>query len=278
MQQALRTPGPRRHHQNRLLRVERLEQREVLSSVGVVNGVLLVTGDQYANSVQVQDTGYWTIVDLDGRRSFFQSYRIQQASLSLGNGNDAVNLTGFAKPVTANLGNGADTYMGGRAADTVFAGLGDDTVDGGPGNDRLFSQGGMDVLRGGAGYDQFTAQDGWQTQILRNTATDTILSRDSFDLLLNDATDPARPAIQVIDYVNDHTGQALYQGYSVELRRAYVPGAAATTYELWINGQRRPNNPRQANGPITVRASQFIIADDLRYELQSQGYLYFQQL
>lgn len=74
---------------------------------------------------------------------------IMQASLTGGAGNNKLDATGFAGPVTLNGGGGDDWLIGGSGDDSIFGGGGNDRLDGGAGSDTIDGGPGQDIaLRG----------------------------------------------------------------------------------------------------------------------------------
>lgn len=57
------------------------------------------------------------------------------------------------KPVTAFLGTGNDTFVGGKGNDTVYGGRGDDDISTAGGNDLIVDQLGTNTIDGGTGHD-----------------------------------------------------------------------------------------------------------------------------
>jgi RHS repeat-associated protein len=66
---------------------------------------------------------------------------IDQASLTGGSGNNSIDASGFAGPVTLDGGSGIDTLTGGSGADQLTGGLGNDSMTGGSGTDILVESG-----------------------------------------------------------------------------------------------------------------------------------------
>ncbi len=87
----------------------------------------------------------------------------------------ADDLTGTDDPSFADLGDGADTFLGGSADDTILGGAGADSLSGGDGSDSFWVQDGDlaagEVIDGGAGHDAVLLDGG---------------SHDMFNVTLND--------------------------------------------------------------------------------------------
>jgi hypothetical protein len=152
------------------LRLERLDERTLPSvSVAQSGGTLTITGDQRANTVQVQDDGTagGLTVTVDGT-GYPISGPVTAVVINTRGGNDRVSYdltgdyVGTTRTVTVSLGNGDDTFTAdlGHRIDAA-SGL-TLTVDGGNGKDNLSvtGSGGGPVagtlsvqLRGGNGTD-----------------------------------------------------------------------------------------------------------------------------
>ncbi|EDX87541.1 type I secretion target GGXGXDXXX repeat protein domain protein [Synechococcus sp. PCC 7335] len=103
---------------------------------------------------------------------------VQSVLFSGGDGNDFLNGSGTATPITADGGAGDDILIGGD---------GDDILIGGDGADLLIGAGGNDILIGGGGSDLF----GFDTGAAFNAAdigTNMIQNFESTDSIVLDAT------------------------------------------------------------------------------------------
>ncbi|MEM9091126.1 MAG: calcium-binding protein [Cyanobacteria bacterium P01_F01_bin.53] len=103
---------------------------------------------------------------------------VQSVLFSGGDGNDFLNATGTATPITADGGDGDDILLGGT---------GDDMLIGGNGTNLLVGGGGNDVLIGGNGADFF----GFDTGAAFNAAdigTNVIQNFESTDKVVLDTT------------------------------------------------------------------------------------------
>ena len=77
-----------------------------------------------------------------------------RALVSLGSGNDWLDLSGLTLRSVVSAGDGDDTVLGSMADDQISGGDGDDRLIGMRGEDSLFGDDGSDVLLGGAGSDR----------------------------------------------------------------------------------------------------------------------------
>jgi Ca2+-binding RTX toxin-like protein len=101
--------------------------------------------------------------------------------VSGGDGNDRIDATSSALPVTIDGQNGNDQINGGSGDDRLFGGTGhdlvggregNDVVVGGDGNDQLMGFGGADVMIGGTGADQIDGGAGEDLLIAAATSYD----------------------------------------------------------------------------------------------------------
>lgn len=148
------------------LRLEDLEAREVpAAQVAVVGHTLIVTGDDKADTVAIQDNGQGTLtVDAGGKQTVARD--IHHVAILTGGGDDKVTytLTGAlksARHVVALLGTGADTGTFDFKAGVADGGRLSLNLNGGIGADKLkvdvggVAKGGSAefVVRGGPGKD-----------------------------------------------------------------------------------------------------------------------------
>lgn len=116
---------------------------------------------------------------------------VEEAKLTGGDGDNAIDASGFTKKVTINGKGGDDELTGGDKDDDIDGGDGDDTVDGGAGNDNVAGGLGDDSILGDAGADDLSGGDGDDT-IDGGTEDDRIRGDADDDTLLgNDGDDDA---------------------------------------------------------------------------------------
>ncbi|MDG2522803.1 hypothetical protein P7B02_14790 [Caulobacter segnis] len=124
---------------------------------------------------------------------------------------------------TLSAGAGADRFVGGSGADTVYAGAGDDRIIGGGGNDFLNGEVGDDILDGGDGDDNIYANEGFDL-VIAGGGDDRVyayggnatarLSGKSTDYELSDSQEAS--AFYLIDQrVGSPDGTDLYIGVRV---------------------------------------------------------------
>lgn len=148
-------------------RLERLEDRTLLSVSATFSGHLLrVTGDAHDNTL-ILSTGKAGQILLDGRPIAGATLASTQAISVRGlGGNDLIRLdglSGFHGKTTLDGGTGNDTLIGSSGADFLLGGNGNDLLEGGAGNDTLNGGAGNDTLRGGAGDDLLSGGSGIDT-------------------------------------------------------------------------------------------------------------------
>jgi Ca2+-binding RTX toxin-like protein len=103
----------------------------------------------YTPTANFNGSDTFSIVISDGRGGTTE----QAVAVTVGSGNQAVNLTGTATRDDLLGSSGADTLQG-LGGDDILRGIaGNDTLDGGDGNDILIGAAGADSLTGGAGID-----------------------------------------------------------------------------------------------------------------------------
>jgi Ca2+-binding RTX toxin-like protein len=184
------------------LNVERCEDRSMLSSIALTNGVLSVVGDATADRIYLSSyDGVTAVVSvMDSATGVVKSnatYSVANiASInvqSLG-GNDTIEnnllqnstLDGGAGDDTIYGGAGNDSLIGGDDNDRLYGGTGHDTLYGGAGNDLLQGSIGVDYLDGGAGDDTLQGGTGNDT-LYGGTGNDYLYGQGDNDLVYGDA-------------------------------------------------------------------------------------------
>jgi len=102
---------------------------------------------------------------------------LASVKVDAGTGNDTVNASATAIPVTLLGGDGNDTLTGGSGNDRLEGGAGNDQLYGGDGDDTLLGGDGDDLLDGGAGTDVLDGGTG--TNVLLDSLTVTPTSTTS---------------------------------------------------------------------------------------------------
>lgn len=156
---------------------ECLEDRKLLTSITLQDGVLSIEGSNRRDSVNVDYTqsryGQLVTASVAGNgvrlaRSYF-SRSVDRIDVETFGGNDSIrNRTSI--PMDANAGSGDDMVWGGSGKDTIHGGSGDDKLYGNAGNDYLYGSWGADELDGGYGNDVLFGQ--WNNDVLKGGVGD----------------------------------------------------------------------------------------------------------
>ena len=137
--------------------LETLEQRQLMSSVTQVGGVLTIEGNaDTANRVVLRVTTSQresTIAAIiNGQRRHFSRRALSAIKVIGGNLADTVAVaSGVRLPVTIEGKGGNDVLTGGSGHDTIRGGPGNDIIRGGAGNDYIDGGEGKNALYGGSG-------------------------------------------------------------------------------------------------------------------------------
>jgi Ca2+-binding RTX toxin-like protein len=137
--------------------LEPLEDRRLLSSVSLTNGVLQLTGDANSpNHLVVQPSGSSNLfVYANNANKTVARSAVKSVKFIGGSRDDSIFL---ASTLPYNT-----TVNAGAGNDDVRIGAGNDTVDGGDGNDRLWTRAGNDKILGGRGDDSIQGFEGNDT-------------------------------------------------------------------------------------------------------------------
>ena len=121
----------------------------------------------------------------DGNDALDVTNHFVRTTVDAGDGNDRIAIYGSVATVDAGSGDdtvrgssGDDNLMGGPGNDTVEGARGNDTVDGGPGRDTLLGDSDLE----GNGNDRLLARDGEQDQVSCNLGSD-IVTADKVDVV-----------------------------------------------------------------------------------------------
>ncbi len=147
--------------------VENLEERRLLSAT-LFGTALYIQGDNNTNVMSLSvnaNNSQQLVVNIDSNVQVFSRSQVNSIVWSTGQGLHNFAMVDEANgtidiPITAYLGNGADTFVGGSGNDSVVCGSGGDSVIGGAGNDTILGNVGNDTLRGGRDVDQIYGSDG----------------------------------------------------------------------------------------------------------------------
>jgi hypothetical protein len=166
-------------------------------STKLVDGVLIIDGSMFDDTVTVEAVPGWRPVPVEGADAG-RGWDIQVSlsgtpiwntdiedvesiEFSGGNGDDSFeNLTSL--PVTAEGGSGDDVLIGGSADDVLDGGDDDDQLEGNDGNDQMEGGDGQDTLEGGDGQDTLEGGDGQDT-LEGGDGQDSLEGGDGQDML-----------------------------------------------------------------------------------------------
>jgi len=229
---------------------EPLEDRRLLSSISLSNGVLTLTGDAnssnnlvvqpsgssnyyvYANNVNktVSRSSVKSVKFVGGSRNdtiFLASSLTLNADVRAGAGDDDIRLGGGNDYVDAGDGNdkiwtraGNDKVVGGNGNDNFLGDIGNDTFDGGAGNDTADGGGGDDVITGGIGDDSIIGNLG-NDKLDGGDGNDSIRADSGNDSITGGAGDDTIRGGTGIDYFDGGAGKNSYLDITSEDKVPY---------------------------------------------------------
>src|SRR5215213_88808 len=143
---------------------EALEQRRLLASVALVDGVLYVFGANGVDdniNISLNENAERIIVTAGTMERRFFYADVGGIQVSTRSGSDSVEISLAITRNATVFGEGGDDhlFMGG-GNDKVFGGDGSDRIIGGTGGDTLRGENGGDVISGGGGRDLIFLHDG----------------------------------------------------------------------------------------------------------------------
>ena len=214
---------------------EKLESRELLTGISLVDGTLLISGRNVAERSVVTQNGATVTATLTGfANESFAADDVDLIRFVGRDGNDTfVNSTNIQSRAFGNAGN--DRLFGGSNRDFIVGGNDNDTIDGRDGNDRISGSAGNDVLRGGGNRDVISGGAG----------NDTINGDLGFDIIHgNDGNDISVYVSAFANYDLSARGDAVVFNSPVgdEVNRSIE------TFRF-ADGDRSNNNP---NDPSSV--------------------------
>lgn len=182
------------------LKVESLENRNMMAGITLNAGVLTITGTNAADEVIVDATVNGVVARLNDVVQVFAPMSVTSLVVNGLAGDDKIsNNTGFS--ATLRGGAGDDTIKGGTGNDVMQGGAGDDiltdfaggggtnVLDGEAGNDSLWGGfGPSDTLLGGNGNDVIYDIVGGTNVIIGGAGSDTLISRAT-DVVLSNRAD-----------------------------------------------------------------------------------------
>jgi PKD repeat protein len=229
---------------------EPLEDRRLLASVSLSNGVLQLVGDSSrANEMVVQRSGSSNLyayvnnvnkkVALSSVKSvkftggsktddiFLASDLKLNAEARGGAGNDTIRLGLGNDYADGGDGNdriwtreGNDKAYGGSGDDEIAADLGDDYVDGGAGDDDLDGGGGNDVVLGGADDDSLVGNVG-NDKLDGGDGNDSLRADAGNDSLYGGAGNDSLRGGTGVDYFDDRSGKNVFEDIRSEDKVPY---------------------------------------------------------
>lgn len=248
--------------------MERLEGRQLFSSVTLSQGVLTLTGDSAAaNTLSVDYISGNYVANCDGHvltaaPSAVQSIQItggsaadfvylnpsvsSPATINSGEGNDTIRTGSYNETITSGngnntlyasgtmtLGDGNNVVWAGTYGSKVTAGNGNNLLIGGSGDDTLIAGSGANVLIGGAGNN--TLQGGANTTYPNRGPNDTILTATAPAVTATSVMASSAPAAQ-----NQNVGDPLIAAHGgVELGVKFRSDTAGyiTGVRFWKGSQ-----------------------------------------
>src|SRR2546423_107447 len=135
--------------------IETLEDRRLLSSVQLIDGMLIVGGNANGNnrlSITSDPGGQTVFARANDVKGHYLLKDIRQFRVVGGEKNDVVTIDkALKKSAFIRVGSGDDSVTCGSGSDTVFAGNGRDTVVGNGGDDLIMGGTGPNKIDAGAG-------------------------------------------------------------------------------------------------------------------------------
>ena len=168
----------RRNLRRQLFGFEKLEARNLLASVTLTDGTLLIVGDDTDDIVTITETGNREL-QVRVNDSISEVFSADAVSLIVAEGGDGDDRIENSTHVNSEIFGeaGDDLLIGGFVDDTISGGEGNDTILGRGLDDSLFGDAGDDTLSGGNGQDLLNGGDG----------DDLLLGGDGDDSLFGDA-------------------------------------------------------------------------------------------
>ena len=173
--------------------VERLEPRRFLDAVTLGGtGVLTITGDTLADTINVYQTSSGVSVDLDGNGfgSPYANGSISRIDIFGLDGADEIYVEGavrgwnyggedVAEVVKIEGGDGNDIIIAGDSLDTVYGGNGNDSMQGSEENDLMYGGAGNDTMGGDADNDTMYGGYGGEDVMSGGTENDLMYGGDA---------------------------------------------------------------------------------------------------
>jgi hypothetical protein len=143
--------------------LESLEERRMMSSIALVNGLLTIQGDLNTPNVEsATRIGSWGVMAyVNGESRVFKYQDVNQVDLNGGAGNDILTVdSSLNLPAVINGYGGSDTISAGAGVTQVHAGKGNDSVNAGAGSEVIYCGIGNDTVTGAATGDTIDGSAG----------------------------------------------------------------------------------------------------------------------
>jgi uncharacterized delta-60 repeat protein len=180
---------------------------------------------------------------------------VEQAMLTGGPGNDSLDASAFAGPVSIDGAAGDDSITGSAGADILGGGIGNDMLAGGPGDDRLDDTQGLNNFEGGAGCDVTNGTPECTISVSDANVTEGNSGTASISFTIT-LSQPSGGTVTVDVATADGTAiaPADYQGVAGTLR--FAAGDTTKTVTVLVNGDSLP----EGNESFTLRLSNAVNA------------------
>lgn len=207
----------------KLILIESLEQRELLSSAAIVNGTLVVRGDDNRPNiigVTMNGSSRKIAVTVNGRMTRFSELPTEKVNINGGNRNDLIifhgnKLAGKIYGIGLSGWDGNDfivsssdarvDHNGGSGNDVLVSGSSGDWLQGDDGNDLLIGNGGSDTISPGTGNDRIFAGSGDDFIYAVPDETDIIDGGTGNDTIWSYGLTPIKSSfsnVELVDYDN----------------------------------------------------------------------------
>jgi Ca2+-binding RTX toxin-like protein len=142
-------------------------------TASISNGTLTVNGTSGIDTIAFSPSSKGLNVIGNGKTVGGSPFNnVKRITINGLDGDDRLDGSNLAFPLTINGGNGNDTLIGGS---------GDDNLAGGAGDDALFGNEGVDALRGNDGADTITATDGVADSVIDGGNGNDTIRKDRVD-------------------------------------------------------------------------------------------------
>jgi len=200
------------------LLVQSIEPALLIPDTSTVPGRLILTESILVNSrINVQRQGQsLVVIAADPRSGFIQRIEyplsgVRSLELRLNDGSSNVNLRNSPVRVSVLAGDGNDTVIGSRFADTIDGGAGNDRLLGKSGGDVIHGDAGNDVLLGGHGKDHLDGGSG-RDRLNGQAGSDTLSGGSANDTMIGGSGDDELDGGAGRDRLNGQSGRDTLRG------------------------------------------------------------------